>query len=270
MSSLSFIEKNKLETLFQMGGGYVLDFSDRTMGEFVADSTGLSIYNAKYNYLSGSKANRLRSFWKREPDHVVGRLVSDLLEYCRPTIDNPDRERLFGECETIVARLRQSAPVDELDAITPEEIDQTFKVLATEIRNSITRNEPGTALDRLHTYVTKLVRSLAEKRGITAGRDKPLHGVFGEYVNALRESGLIESEMTKQILRSSGKTLEAFNRVRNEESLAHDNRTLNYDESLLVIAHVCAIVRFIRAVENRVESSTTLDSAGVVDDEFPF
>jgi hypothetical protein len=38
MSDLTFIEKTKLEKQFQMGGGYVLDFSNRTLAEFVADS----------------------------------------------------------------------------------------------------------------------------------------------------------------------------------------------------------------------------------------
>jgi hypothetical protein len=61
MSDLTFIEKTKLEKLFQMGGGYVLDFSNRTLSEFVAESTGRDIYDAKYEYASGSKANRVRN-----------------------------------------------------------------------------------------------------------------------------------------------------------------------------------------------------------------
>ena len=40
MSDLSFNEKMKLEKLFEMGSGYVLDFSIRTLTEFVAESTG--------------------------------------------------------------------------------------------------------------------------------------------------------------------------------------------------------------------------------------
>jgi hypothetical protein len=36
-------EKRNFEELLQMGGGYVLDFSNRTFQEFVFDSTGLDI-----------------------------------------------------------------------------------------------------------------------------------------------------------------------------------------------------------------------------------
>mgnify|MGYP001619194306 FL=1 len=63
MANLTTNEKQILEKLFQMGGGYVLNFSDRTMGEFFRDDVGIDIYNKKYNYASGSKANRLRGFW---------------------------------------------------------------------------------------------------------------------------------------------------------------------------------------------------------------
>jgi hypothetical protein len=270
VSDLTFIEKMKLEKLFHMGGGYVLDFSNRTLAEFVAESTGRDIYDAKYNYASGSKANRLRAFWAHEPNYIAGKLVSDLLAYCRPTVDDPDRARLFEECERIAARLMQSAPVDSLDAITPEGTERGFEVLARAVRDSIERNEPEAGLDRLHTFVTKLVRTLAEKRGITVDRDKPLHSIFGEYVKALRAAGLIESEMTERILKSSISTLEAFNRVRNDASLAHDNPTLNYDESLLIFNHVCSAVRFIRALERRAETPTTSGSVNAVEDDIPF
>jgi len=43
MSDLAFIEKTKLEKLFQMGGGYVLDFWNRTFADFVLESTGRDI-----------------------------------------------------------------------------------------------------------------------------------------------------------------------------------------------------------------------------------
>ena len=50
MSDLTFIEKTKLERQLQMGGGYVLDFSNRTLAEFVAESTGRDLYDVRYNY----------------------------------------------------------------------------------------------------------------------------------------------------------------------------------------------------------------------------
>ena len=66
MSNLTFLEKSKFEQLLAMRTGYVLDFSNRTFAEFVRDSTGLDIYDSRYDYGSGSKANRLRAFWQKE------------------------------------------------------------------------------------------------------------------------------------------------------------------------------------------------------------
>ena len=62
MSDLTFIEKTKLEKLFAMGGGYVLDFSDRTFAEFVVESTGKEIYDAKYEYASRLEGQSPTSF----------------------------------------------------------------------------------------------------------------------------------------------------------------------------------------------------------------
>src|SRR6266446_889112 len=81
MASLSTNEKQVLEKLFGMGGGYVLNFSDRTMREYFYDDLGLDIYDVKYNYASGSKANRMRGFWQVADDLMVGKSISKLIEY---------------------------------------------------------------------------------------------------------------------------------------------------------------------------------------------
>lgn len=62
MAGIKTIDKQILENLFQMEGGYVLNFSDRRMGEFFDDDLSIPIYDEKYNYASGSKANRMRGF----------------------------------------------------------------------------------------------------------------------------------------------------------------------------------------------------------------
>ena len=84
MATLNTNEKQLLERLFQMGSGYVLNFSDRTIGEFFRDDIGVDIFDRKYNYASGSKANRLRGFWQAADDTLVGKSIDKLIEY----IDN--------------------------------------------------------------------------------------------------------------------------------------------------------------------------------------
>jgi hypothetical protein len=99
MSDLTFVEKSKFEKLLGMETGYVLNFSNRSFAEFVRDSSGRDIYDERYNYASGSKANRLRAFWQKEENPVVGKLMSDMLDYHGET--SPQVEL----CRLIVARL---------------------------------------------------------------------------------------------------------------------------------------------------------------------
>ena len=64
-----------------MNGGYVLNFSDRTMGEFFRDDIKIDIYSKKYNYSSGSKANRLRGLWLKADNQTVAKTILKLNEY---------------------------------------------------------------------------------------------------------------------------------------------------------------------------------------------
>jgi hypothetical protein len=271
MSDLSNIEKRSLERLFGMGSGYVLDFSNRTFDEFILDSTGKSIYDSKYDYASGSKANRLRAFLDVESNHVVAKLLGDLLQYVTELGVQPDQVQLLESCRRAVQRLAQHSPVPEIEAISPNTAEKDFATLAKSVREAIEKNEPESGLDRLHTFVVKYMRVFCQKHGVKTERDKPLHSLVGEYVKRLKEKGHIESEMTERILKSSISTLEAFNRVRNDQSFAHDNQVLNYEESLLIFNHVASAIRFIEAVEKRI-SPTEKRNASILEqeDDVPF
>jgi hypothetical protein len=109
MSNLSNLEKRKFEKLLGMGSGYVLDFSNRTFTEFITDSTGLNIYDARYDYESGSKANRLRKFWQVEENGVIAKLMGDMLDIMFPigARKSAAETALETECRQIVTRLSQ-------------------------------------------------------------------------------------------------------------------------------------------------------------------
>jgi hypothetical protein len=103
MSDLTFLEKQKLEAVLGMASGYVLNFSDRTFGQFVHESTGLDIDDVRYRINGNSKAKRLRAFWQREPNAVVGKLLGDLLDYSEDTGNQAQM------CRLIIGRLRGAA-----------------------------------------------------------------------------------------------------------------------------------------------------------------
>ena len=81
MSNLSFIQKQRIESLLGMGGWYVLDFTTNSFQECVLDATGLDIYSDKYSINWGSKARRLKTLLKVESDSDVAKLLKVLSEY---------------------------------------------------------------------------------------------------------------------------------------------------------------------------------------------
>ena len=83
MSELTAREQRKLEQLFLMGSGYVLNFSDRSMAEFVADICNKDIYDDRYRSKGTSKANRMRTFWEQEPNGVVAGCLAALIPASR-------------------------------------------------------------------------------------------------------------------------------------------------------------------------------------------
>lgn len=81
-------DKKILETLFEMRGGYVLDFSDRRMTEFFDEEFGIKVYDEKYDFdfPSKSKANRLRGIWLKEDEKTVGQIIISLVDYLETSL----------------------------------------------------------------------------------------------------------------------------------------------------------------------------------------
>lgn len=257
-----------MEKLLGMGGGYVLNFSDRTFREFVMDAVGKDVYDDKYAYASGSKANRLRGFWTVETNHVVGELLAELITLAQQE-QSELPPTLVAECKGVANRLLQELPVREIDALISSMNEKEFEHLEKSVRDSIERNNPESGLDHLHTYLVKFVRVRAERRGVDIAKEKPLHSVFGEYIKLIKEAGLIESEMSKRILKSAISHMEAFNHVRNNKSLAHDNKVLGYEEALFIMNTVTSSIRFLRSVDPDRPAVTTATASGA-DDDLPF
>ncbi|MDW3214099.1 MAG: hypothetical protein R8G01_08900 [Ilumatobacteraceae bacterium] len=80
--------RTKLEKLFDMSGGYVLDFSNASFAAFVETCLGFDPYD-RYD---GSKAAILRKIWISEPWPDVARLNRELLEHWH-------LEKLAGDVE---------------------------------------------------------------------------------------------------------------------------------------------------------------------------
>ncbi|MES2771858.1 MAG: AlpA family phage regulatory protein [Pseudomonadota bacterium] len=169
MADLSSIERRKLERLLRMGGGYVLDFSDRTFSEFFEEHTRRDINAAVYRERGTSKANRMRGFWAVEGNHLVGKVIQALILYGQAENclgDEQGLTELTDDCWKIASRMMRDTPVAELDALTATVDERDFETVAQHVREAIEKNQPEAVLDRLHTFVIKYVRTLCEQRGV--------------------------------------------------------------------------------------------------------
>lgn len=141
MAKFTLREQADLEDLFEMGSGYVLDFSNNTFRKFIAQAIDIDADDSKYSEdNSGSKANRLRAIWELASDATVSRLLDALIDHRghRPEIilppgldtwhdvEGPDpKADLIERCRDIARRLsgepedRSIAPSHENSMTTP-------------------------------------------------------------------------------------------------------------------------------------------------------
>jgi len=271
MADLSSRERRKLEQTFAMGGGYVLNFSDKTIGEFFDEYVGRDINSQRYLAKGTSKANRLRTFWEVEPNGVVAKSISALIDHAREFRIHLGDPQLMQDVQAIITRLNSSMTVPDIEAIASVGNDRDFEAVAEGAREAIEKNQPQVGLDRLHTFLVKYIRILCAEHGQEMDRDVPLNGLFGAYVKKLKAGNHLSSDMAERILKSSISNFEAFNFVRNNQSLAHDNKMLDYNEALLIFNHVASTVRFIKSVEAKRKLAPKLpDSNHWGQEDIPF
>lgn len=252
MSDLTAKERRAVEAFLGMGTGYVLNFSDRTYARFFEEAVDRNIDDPRYQTHGSSKAKRMRSFWDQEDNWVVAKCLTALLELAREEDwQGIKDENLVSGYQAVLTRIAAGQPVVDLAVIAGEPDDRDFDAVAKAAREAIEKNQPEAGLDRLHTFVVKFFRKLCDDHDLKLDRNVPLNGLVGAYVKVLKEQGKIGSDMAERILKSSIAHFEAFNHVRNNHSMAHDNSILGYDEALLIFSHVASTVRFIKALEAR-------------------
>ena len=107
MSSLTYADKRYLEKILDMEGGYVLDFSDATFEEFFKPH-GIDIHSYQYQTYGTSKAKKMRAFWEKESDSLVGQVLSEMLDIyemiCNPGTLECNHTSL-AKCREIVVSL---------------------------------------------------------------------------------------------------------------------------------------------------------------------
>lgn len=172
MSSLKMAERRLLEQHFQMECGLVLDFSNRTFGEFVSEAVGCDIHSEQYMGCGPSKANKLRMFWKEESDLIVGQLLLALVDYEATLNLTPDAEEKARaeQCRQIATRLIVSGP--SLAPLKEHAKILNAKHLADQIRRLevSVESDPSLAIGTAKELIETCCKTILAERG------KPVSG----------------------------------------------------------------------------------------------
>lgn len=172
MSALSISDRHNLERLFGMSSGYVLNFSDRTFGEFISEAVGLDIHDEKYSTDGVSKAKKLRTFWKVEPNHTVGKLLLALIEYDVSLNATHDAEAIAHaeKCRQIATRLLGGGP--SLSPLMEHAKVMNANHLAEQIRRleASVETDPSLAIGTAKELIETCCKTILAERG------KPVSG----------------------------------------------------------------------------------------------
>ena len=107
-----------LDDLFEMNGGYVLKFSDRTFAQFFDEELGINIDDTKYEKNGTSKGKRLRYFLQTADIPTVVRTLKGLWEYreaLRRRAGQPDKlENARSRFLELLERLQPSTSSPKL------------------------------------------------------------------------------------------------------------------------------------------------------------
>lgn len=113
MSNIRSIDMMFLDDLFEMGSGYVLNFSDRTFAQFFAEELNIDIDDPVYARNGTSKAKRLRCFLQTFDKATVVCTLNALWEYREALRQRSDQdesiENAHGRLLTLINRLEGRA-----------------------------------------------------------------------------------------------------------------------------------------------------------------
>lgn len=99
MPNIRTLDMTLVDDLFEMGGGYVLDFSDRTMRTFFAEELNVDIDDPIYREQGTSKARRLRCFLNKVDLATAVKTLKALWDYRENIRRNARRDEWVENAE---------------------------------------------------------------------------------------------------------------------------------------------------------------------------
>ena len=178
MPNIRSIDMLFLDDLFVMGGGYVLNFSDRTISQFFAEELNCDIDDPAYAVNGKSKGKRLRCFLQTVDIPTVVRVLKALWEY-REAVRARDRqaetvENAEGRLLALINRLEGKTEAAKPDGQAPAPAFDRLRLI------------------QLKTELLALHQLAPQARGYAF--EKLLHEIFNVYGLAAREPFRLRGE----------------------------------------------------------------------------
>lgn len=171
-----------IDEVFEMQGGYVLNFSDKTMAEFFDDELGIKIYQEKYQFIGTSKAKHVRAFIKVEDGYTVGQLLRKLWDYrnsypnTRDSERDSDQKRLFD----LIIRLESGQSAPALSRLSDKADILNFDTVSRDLQRAIddAKSDPESAVTSACSTVESVCRSILIELGEDLPSKKDIKGLF--------------------------------------------------------------------------------------------
>ena len=201
-----------LNNVFAMEGGWVLNFSNRTLAEFFSEELRGDIDDPRWTAQGGSKAKRLRCYLRRADRQTALDTLNALWEYREassithdyPKLDDTVRAAFFK----IIARLGGTPPTQETSSTAPaaSRIDATA---ASSLANRLLQVSKLDPQPRGYAF-EKFLRDMFDAYGLSPRASFRLVGeqIDGSFVLG-DDVYLLEAKWTNRLVDTA--TLRSFN-----------------------------------------------------------
>lgn len=252
MAQIKHAQKRKIEVLFDLQDGFVLDFTNRTFAEFFEDELHIDIYSNEYSSSGESKASRLRCFVKKAPItdvvHVLTQLwsirneeqeaeVENHLRLCAMQIVDPefhearfmDYYRELEEFDILITDIRQEnsgAASENLRSISSEiNFDTVSADLDRAVRNTDT--DPELSVTSASSTIESICKSILSELDIPPPKKQDIQSLYRAVQEPLGLSpssqefdALIENDI-RQILSGLTAVVNGIGALRTHGGSAH-------------------------------------------------
>lgn len=132
MPNLKASEMRVVDRVLDMGSGYVLDFSARTIAEFFLDELNIDFDDPRFAVNGTSKAKRLRTFLQAVDKATAARALRELLKYRNALYRTSGRKdevpNADGMLLEVIGHLEGKAPSDRGEGVVPPPASVTVPV----------------------------------------------------------------------------------------------------------------------------------------------